>query len=87
MKTPTEKTKVVFRKFKDGEILALFPYEPDTANFCTSYMHIGQHSGADYSGCIKRTKPANEAEYNALKEELTSIGYNLTVIKRRVKNG
>ena len=79
------KTKVIFRKFKDGEVLALFPELIEYPNGnCESYMHIGQHSWADYSGCIQITKPATEAEYSDLAKELESIGYNLLIRKRRV---
>lgn len=44
MEQDTHKTKVVFRKFPDGEVIALF-YEEEFShpgNF-TSYMHVGQH--------------------------------------------
>ena len=82
----TEKTKAIFRKFKDGDILALFPYEINKFNgFVNSYMHLGQHSEADYSGCIQITKPATKEEYQDLFEELESIGYNLNVIKKRMR--
>ena len=39
--------KVIFRKFKDGEIIALFPgLKWNNAGDICSYMHIGQHGGA-----------------------------------------
>lgn len=79
----TEQTKVVFRKYKDGSILALFPSTGYGLCLIESYMHIGQHGGADYNGCILDTKPATPAEYQELKTELESLGYNLKVIKRR----
>ena len=42
-------TDVVFRKFKDGRIIALLPHEVCThKGDITSYMHVGQHSSADY---------------------------------------
>lgn len=78
-------TKVVFRKYKDGDIVALFPYEKyDRAGlYCFCYAHIGQHSGVDYYGCIKPTVLATPEEYADLKRELESIGYNLQVIKKK----
>lgn len=80
MKKDKYKTVVIFRKFKDGQIIALFPYEVDIYNHnCSSYMHIGQHSGANYSHCIQITKPANKIEYKALFYELEQIGYNLEI--------
>jgi hypothetical protein len=79
-------THVIFRRFKEGDIIALFPYDKyDIAGlYCGSYMHIGQHSGADYTGLVQITKPAKESEYNDLKKELEGIGYNLKVIKKRI---
>ena len=77
------KTKVVFRKYKDGEILALFPELSEGGAGVESYIHVGQHGGADYSGCIRRTVPATPEEYKDLAEELESIGYNLLIRKRR----
>ena len=76
-------TTVVFRKWPDGDILALFPNMDETRGMCGSYMHIGQHGGADYSGCISATKPATKAEYADLESELSSIGYELQIKKRR----
>lgn len=38
-------TRVIFRKFKDGEIIALFPAIAGTNNYgdtCQSYVHMGQ---------------------------------------------
>ena len=79
----TDITKVVFRKFKDGEdIIALFPeeYEDAEHKFVVSYMHMGQHSGADYKGMIEDTTPATPAEYKELYNELVELGYNLQII-------
>ena len=81
------KTIVVFRKFKkEGDIIALFPYEDcDDQGNCTSYQHYGQHGAADYSYCIRITKPASPKEYGPLKKELENIGYELEVKKRIVR--
>ena len=74
-------TKVIFRKYKDGDILALFPQVPadDLGVLCSSYQHIGQHGGADYTLCISKTKPATPEEYAKLKAELENSGYCLIV--------
>lgn len=90
MKKDDFKTAVVFRKFKDtGDIIALFPYSYfyilGIGDTCESYMHVGQHSDANYSFVLAITKPAKESEYNALLRELESIGYNLQVIKKRIR--
>jgi hypothetical protein len=80
----TDKTKVIFRKWKNGTIDALFPELPHDPNgfTCVAYSHVGQHSGADYHGVISQTKPAAPDEYAALARELTRIGYALDVVKR-----
>lgn len=84
MKEPA--TIVVFRVWKDaGTVIALMPKE-DAGNFmCMAYEHIGQHGAADYSHVISKTRPATKKEYKDLEQELTQIGYNLVVKKRRTK--
>jgi hypothetical protein len=77
-------TEVIFRRFKDGDVIALFPYDIATLDGeISSYQHIGQHSGADL-GLIKETKHAklDEVDVKALFDELTSIGYNLKVMQK-----
>ena len=76
-------SKVIFRKWQQ-EIIALFPEEPADIHgiFCSSYMRVGQHSGADYNYIIQQSTPATPYEYQALKEELEKIGYTLKVYKR-----
>lgn len=80
-------TRVVFRRFKEGEIIALFPYMPWNAhrNAVTSYMHTGQHAAADYAGVIAGTRPSTEEEYRELLAELTSVWYDNLHILRRAK--
>lgn len=81
-------TKVIFRKFKNGEVIALFPQEPATRDGweCMSYMHVGMHGGAD-PFIVNDTKPAIPYECADLYNELKSIGYdNLAVCKRFYKN-
>ena len=76
------KTSVIFRKFKDGEIIALFPYEIENKEgHVMSYMHNGQHGGA-VLGIILDTELATPSEYKDLKAELESIGYDLKICKR-----
>ena len=78
-------TEVVFRKFKDGEVIALFPYNVETYNGdIVSFMHVGQHGCADYNHVVNKTKLIiNPEEYKELKNELENIGYNLKVIRKR----
>jgi hypothetical protein len=75
----------VFRKWRDtGEVIALFPEFPSDINgwFCDSYMHVGQHGGADYHGVIRQTVPATPVECAALSVELKRIGYRLRPLNR-----
>lgn len=83
------KTKVIFRKFRDGELLALFPdenhgaYDANGNPLCVSYMHFGQHGAANYAHCVSITRPAKPDEYRDLARELTQIGYDLTIRQRK----
>lgn len=78
------KTDVIFRKEKDGQILAVFPHEVVNGRFVMCYAHLGQHSECDYDYCLTRTKLATSGEFEDLENELTlSVGYNLNIIKRR----
>ena len=78
-------TKVVFRKFKDGQIIALFPdIIADRLGNIVSYMHIGQHSSAS-KDIVDITKLASYEEYAPLLKELKRMGYkNLKVCKRLI---
>ena len=75
-----EKTKVVFRKFKDGEIIALFP-EIVSGRYIMSYVHTGQHGEASPL-LVSDTRSAKRAEYLPLFRELSGLGYNLRVMQR-----
>lgn len=81
------KTITVFRKYKDGEIIALFPAEKWTRGdyTCTSYCHVGQHCAADYNSVVLRTTLATPEEYADLKVELERIGYELDIKKKYIK--
>ena len=82
MKT-NEKTQVIFRKWANGDIIALFPRIP--ANGfpweMLSYEHVGQHGGASM-GIIDKTRPAKPDEYATLKAELEGRGYVLDIRQR-----
>lgn len=75
---------VIFRKWSEGDIIALFPEHPadDEGLLCDSYQHVGQHGGANCVMVINATRPANHEEYARLAEELTRIGYDLNVQRR-----
>jgi len=77
------KTKVIFRVFKEGDVIALFPAISDSVNgyLCLSYQHIGQHGSADPM-ITNNTRLAKPAEYADLLAELKQTGYNLQIVKR-----
>lgn len=72
--------------YKEGNsILAVFPQHKDFNGYrrdnLTCYSHVGQHSVAapEY---VKNLRLADNKEYHDLKEELTSIGYDLKILNR-----
>ena len=79
-----EKVKVIFRKDKEGNIIAFIPEARVNHGNIMSYMHIGQHSEASYQ-FYAETKKASETEYNSLLEELKRI-YNdcILVVKQKL---
>jgi hypothetical protein len=84
MQQDEQETKVVFRKFKDGDVIAIFPQVPgDSSPYtCLSYMHVGQHNACDPQ-VVWDTNLATEEEYASLKSELERhYGYRLIVGQR-----
>lgn len=80
------KIDVVFRKFPKeretdrNEIIAFFPKEKaDLKGNISSYMHVGQHSGADPMLIMTLSIPTYD-EYEPLLQELISIGYEPNVL-------
>lgn len=67
-----DKVKVIFRKNKDGDVIAFLPELRVNHGNIMSYMHIGQHGEASYQ-FYTETKNANKAEYSSLLEELKGI--------------
>jgi hypothetical protein len=84
MKQDTEKTTVIFRKFRQGDIIALFPMinADNKPGHFQSYQHIGQHGAASRDLMQAYTIPARDQGYRELKAELENIGYNLDIKKR-----
>ena len=70
--------KVVFRKFDNGDVIALFPEEEQGRGLITSYMEIGQHGDASKS-LITDLEPASKEEYAELAAELKRIGYDIVM--------
>lgn len=87
MNKDTDKTIVIFRAERAGTfkgvVTAYFPATDAGNGLCECYMHVGQHSGADYACCVRKSRPATPAEYADVKRELeTHYGYTLDVRKR-----
>lgn len=74
---------VIFRKFKDNDIIAVFPGISEGPGLHLSYMHVGQHGAASRSVVWKNTVPATLQEYRKLAYELEEqVGYKLKPVRR-----
>lgn len=85
---PYPPVPVIFRVWRDtGDVIALFPTQIHDGKLITAYMHIGQHSGADYASVLEHTRPATAREYAPLLRELQGkpYEYDLIVRRRRVR--
>lgn len=67
-----EKVKVIFRKCKEGDIIAFFPELSANRENILCYQHIGQHGEASYLFYLD-TEKATEEEYRSLLKELQTI--------------
>jgi hypothetical protein len=78
------KTKVIFRIWPEGDIIALFPQEASDPNpyHCSSYMHQGQHAAANPQALTYLLRRATPAEYRPLAKELRRLGYRLDIRRR-----
>jgi hypothetical protein len=85
MQQDQNKTEVLFLIDTDElqNCFAFFPKERESQidDIFNSYAHLGQHSAChiDYAN---ECKQATKDEYNDLKNELESIGYNLTILNK-----
>jgi hypothetical protein len=79
-----ETTVVIFRMDRQGIVFALLPELPTDIHgvYCTCYEHVGQHSSADYHGCIASSRPATPTEYGDLLIELERRGYHVDARRR-----
>ncbi|MDA3780312.1 MAG: hypothetical protein PF487_08885 [Bacteroidales bacterium] len=79
---------IIFRKFSNGDIIALFPYIVEDYKGCVMcYEHIGQHGIASYNHIINQTKLATEEEYSDLLNELNGIYWDLYLKPLKRMNG
>jgi len=75
--------KTVFRTFPGGDVIALFPREPASAEsyaYCLSYQRVGQHGQA--SPDLPNTRPSTPDEIAPLRAELECMGYEVDVAQR-----
>lgn len=89
MKQDNGKTKVIFRVYPEGDVIALMPDEPGSTCGtyhkgrvlldCLSYMHVGQHGAAHYNQVCQTTRKAHYEEYVPLLKELTSEPFHYDV--------
>lgn len=83
-----ETVPVMFRKEKDGNVLAVFPRERAAcATFDKLTFDKHGHGGADWNYIMQKTRPAKPAEYAALKRamEAKPYEYKLRVVARRTR--
>lgn len=79
-----DKVKVIFRKDKEGNIIAFLPELRVNHGNIMSYMHIGQHGEASLEFYLT-TRKANENEYADLFAELRGIYDDCElVVKQRI---
>lgn len=83
----TEFARVVFRKFRDGDVIAVFPdWLADHRGSLSCYQHIGQHGACD-PGIARWTLKPTPEEYAPLLAELGRIGYAPIKVMQRIPRG
>lgn len=92
MERDAHKTIAIFRAEKSGAykgtVTAVFPEIAGTYDWHATmacYEHVGQHSTCTV-GWYQTTRAAKPHEYEALRQELESIGYNLDIRRRMPAN-
>lgn len=77
-------TKVIFRKWNNGQIIALFPGEAADAceDHCSSFDKQCGHSAACCDSIILLSRPPSSDEYAELREALVRLGYSLKIARR-----
>ena len=77
-------TDVIFRKEKDNNVIAVFPYIiSDSTGNVTCYSHVGQHSSMSWEYFFETIPCRNKHDFIGLYDELVLLGYNLNVIQKR----
>lgn len=71
--------QTIFRKYKDGSIIAVFPYQFESETEISAY-HNGNELAVNYDVIRKDTVPAFPKEFKKVREILESPPYGMTVI-------
>ena len=74
-------TLVIFRKYREGDIVALFPEiasDMDYVDYCKGFPE-GSYNIGDV---MCETTPATPKEYSKLAKRLRQLDYNLKVVKQ-----
>jgi len=72
--------RVVFRRFTEGDLVALFPDQGEGPGLCNSYQHVGQHGAASLELMADLAEVDMGApDVLALWNELVAIGYKLEI--------
>lgn len=81
-----EKVKVIFRKTRDGEVVAFFPdtYGSRDVNpgMIMSYAHVGQHGEASI-GFYQECRKCDPDDYRGLLAELNGIYDDCELVVRK----
>ena len=79
-----QRIDVLYRKFDDGDLIALFPYtEKDcNAGFIMSYQVVGQHSEAS-KDLLDVLGHATDEEKESMEAELRFVGYDPHDLERK----
>ena len=81
-----EETKVIFKKHRDGDIIAFFPDTWERGQIMC-YQHIGQHDYACYDFYLDCKPCKKRKEYIELLKELkTYQDYKNLKIVKKIKN-
>ncbi|KKL87957.1 hypothetical protein LCGC14_1929600 [marine sediment metagenome] len=73
--------RVIFRKWPNGDIIALLPDNVANPGMVDMYEHVGQH-GEGMPGIVSSTSLATPEEYADLLKELKQIGYEPRIMQR-----
>lgn len=78
-----EITKVIFKKIRSGQIVALFPEIPGTKAWaCDCMSYNNGHYTPMIIEAVVNARPVVKREAQPLIDELTRLGYRLEIVQR-----